>query len=510
MTATIVVTQNGSNVTDGGTVLTTQDVNLSWSGQCAGGNPNCSFAWTAPVTCGNNPTCLIPANTLTNGQQVALILTVTQSPTGDSATDSHSFTASTCSSPGSFSNSQPAAGATVQPGNVSFVWTLAQGTSPISYTVKNSLGTTLCGPTGGTSCTANLTSGGFAWHVEASNNCGNANSPTTSFTVSGSSCTSPGTASLLSPANAATVSAGNVVLSWSAVAGDSPITYSAKNTFGATLCSTTSTSCTINVSSGTITWFVQASNNCGTGGQSSSRSFTVSGGTSCTTLGTPSLVSPAPGATVTAGTVQLSWGAVSGTSPTYTVLYNNGLSQACAGTTANTCSITANSGTITWWVRASDFCGNQANSGQRSFTVGQPCDPPGAPVVSSPSDGAIINGSFVPFTWGAVAGTAPITYTVKSLPLGGTLCQTTSTSCSITATASGTFLYQVQAANACGAVSSANRSYTVNLCAATTVPVADFTIDPAQDSTVTVGGYAQKQPYVGQPVALHNTSARVR
>ena len=514
VTATIVATQNGSNVADGGTVLTSQAINLSWSGQCSGGSSNCSFAWTgtAPVTCGNSSACVIPAATLTNGQVVNLSLLVTQSPTNDSATDTHSFTASNCSAPGSFSNSSPAAGATVQPGNVSFTWAAAQGTAQINYTVKNSFGNVLCGPTGGTSCTASLTSGAVSWFVQAANGCsgGGVNSAVTSFTVSGGQqCTVPGTPSLSSPSDGATVAAGNVTLSWSGVSGDSPITYTAKNGFGTTLCSTTSTSCTINVAGGTTTnWFVATSNSCGSGGTSSARSFIASGGTSCQTLGTPSLSSPASGATnVPAGAVTLSWAAVSGTSPTYTVLYSGGLSTACSGTTLTSCTINVSSGSVTWWVRATDACGSSTNSSQRSFTIGQPCSAPALPILSSPANGATVSGSSVVLSWSQVSGDPPITYTAKAPPLGTTLCTTTSTSCTIPLTANGTFSWFVQASNTCSTATSGTRSFTVNLCTATTVPVADFTIAPAQDSTITVGGYTQKQPYVNQPVALHNTSA---
>lgn len=513
VTATIVVTQNSNNVADGGTVLTSQDITLSWSGQCSGGTQNCTFAWTAPVAC-TTATCTIPAGSLNTGQVVNLSLTVTHTSSGDTAQDTHTFTASNCSSPGSFSNTSPAAGATVQPGNVSFSWTTASGTAQINYTVKNTFGTTLCGPTGGNSCTASLTSGAVSWFVTAQNGCGSANSSTSSFTVSGGSgCTSPGTPGPISPAAGATVAPGSLTLSWSAVTGDAPITYTAKNTLGSTLCTTSSTSCSISVSSGTVSWYVQASNTCGTSSASASRSFTVSGG-SCTTLGTASLTSPGNGATVNPGAVTLSWGAVSGTSPTYTVFYAGGLSQACAGTSATSCTINLSSGTVNWWVRAADACGSTTNSTTRSFTVGTPCTPPATPVLVSPADGATVNGSSVTLSWSTVSGDQPITYTAKTVPVppfgtSTTLCTTTSTSCTYSPSTSGAVQWFVQASNACApsGISSASRTFTANLCTATSAPVADFTVTPAQDSTITVGGVTQKQPYVGQTVTLTNTSA---
>ncbi len=506
VTAVIVVTQNSANVADGGTVLTTQDVNLSWTGQCAGGSQNCSFAWTAPVTCGNSSTCLIPANTLSNGQQVNLSLTVTQTVTNDTATDTHSFLASTCSSPGAFSNSSPAAGATVQPGNTSFVWAQASGTAQINYTVKNTFGATICGPTGGTSCTANLASGAVSWFVQAVNGCGSSQSPTTSFTVSGGTCTAPGAPSLSSPAASATVSPGTTTFSWGSVSGSTPITYTVKNAFGGTLCSTTGTSCSATLSSGAMSWHVDASNSCGNT-SSSSRNLTVGGG-SCITLGPQiTLVSPADGATVSPGNVTVSWQPVSGTSVTYTVLYAGGLSQACPGTSATSCTFNVSSGSVTWLVRATDACNASINSSQRSFTVGTPCTAPATPGLTSPANGAAITGANVTLSWSQVSGTGPITYTAKTFPLGQSLCSTTSTSCTIPLTQNGTITWFVQATNSCGSPSSATRTFTVNLCTATSAPVADFTIDPAQDSTITVGGYTQKQPYVGQTVAFHNASA---
>jgi len=508
VTATIVVTQNGANVADGGNVLTTQAVNLSWSGQCSGGEVNCSFAWTglpSPLTC-SSATCPIPASTLTNNQQVHLSLTVTQTVTSDTATDTHSFTASSCTPPGAPTNSTPASGATVQPGNVSFVWTQASGTAPITYNVKDPSGATICGPiTGGTSCSASQSSGSVSWYVEAGNLCGDNASARTSFTV-GSSCTAPGTPSLSIPANGATFTGSSVTLSWTGVSGSTPITYTAKNAQNSTLCSTTSTSCTITAGSGTTTWSVQASNTCGPGTASATRSFTVSGG-SCGTLGTPNPTSPANNATVPAGTVTFFWSAVSGTAPIrYSVNDQQGFSL-CDSTTATSCTMNVTNGdTVRWTVTATDPCNNSQTSSLFRFTAGTSCTPPATPILSSPANGAPVSGNSVVLSWSQVSGTTPITYTAKT-PSNAVLCSTTSTSCPIPLTANGAFSWFVQASNTCGNLSSSVRSFTVNLCTATTVPVADFTIDPAQDSTITVGGYTQKQPYVNQPVALHNTSA---
>jgi PKD repeat protein len=504
VTATIVVTQNSANVADGGTVLTTQDVNLSWSGQCSGGNGNCTFAWTAPVSCGNSATCTIPANTLSNGQPVNLSLTATHTPSGDTAADTHGFTASTCSQPGAPANSTPASGASVSAGNVTFSWAAASGTPTIQYTVKDPTGATLCGPTPGTSCSASFAdSGTVRWFVVASNNCGTNSSTATSFTV-GSSCTAPGTPSLSSPANGTTVSPGSVTFSWGAVGGSAPITYTVKNASNGTLCVTSGTSCSANLSSGALSWHVDASNSCNTA-SSSARSLTVSGG-SCATLGTPVQTSPAAGATVPVGNVTLSWSAASGSGVTY--IAKTPFGNLCGPTSATSCTTSVVSGDqVSWSVTATDQCGNTSASPSRiSFTAGPSCTQPATPVQVSPADGATVSASSVTLSWSQVSGTTPITYTVKD-PTGPPMCTTAATSCTIPLTASGQVKWLVQASNSCGALSSGVRSFTVNLCAATSAPVADFTITPAQGSTFTGIGFTQAQPYVGQAVTLTNTSA---
>jgi PKD repeat protein len=504
VTATIVATQNNLNVPNGGTVLVASPLSLAWSGQCA---TTCTYAWTGvPCVDSTSSTCNVNANTL-NSQPYSVGLTATDSG-GDSAAASFGFTANNCIAPGVPTTVSPANGASVSAGAVTLQWSQpTTGTGPFTYTVRDALGTnTYCGPgLGQTSCSISVTAGtNVTWRVTASNACGDSPVASSTFSVSGGSCTSPGTPSLSSPSDAASVAAGSVSFSWGAVSGSPTITYNVKNAFGATLCSTTGTSCSASLTSGNVQWHVEAGNSCGTS-VSSTRTLTVTGGGQCTTLGTPVLQSPANGgsAQVSGNGVVVTWGAVSGTSPSYTVVYAGGISQACAGTTSTSCTIpvTTQGASVSWWVMATDACGGTTSSAHWTFTIGATCTAPATPV----SLNATPNGNVVTLSWSAVSGTTPITYTAQTT-LGATLCTATAptTSCSFTATQS-QYTWLVRASNSCGNTPSTTASFTVNLCAQTAVPVADFTMNPAQDSTVTVGGYVQKQPYTRQVVNFQGT-----
>jgi len=171
----------------------------------------------------------------------------------------------------------------------------------------------------------------------------------------------------------------------------------------------------------------------------------------------------------------------------------------------------ASSGTKNVKLYGEDPSGNIRLVTQRTVTVNASgscvvCVAPSGPVPTSPANGATVAPGTVIFSWSAASGTVPVNYTVRD-SFGVTLCGTVSTSCSAQLGVTGTLNWSVRASNACGTASSAVQSLTVAACAASTVPAADFTITPTQDSTISVGGYAQKQPYVGQAVTFTNTSA---
>ena len=510
ITATIAVAQGATAIPNGGTALRSQVTTLTGNGQCASGQA-CAFTWggDAASACstpaGSPPfVCTVASNGFTAGAKT-VSLNGTANPSADAVSASTSFTVSDCASPGAPVNSSPAAGASVPAGNVTLSWVASSGTQPIQYTVKTVLGATLCAQTPSTSCTISVSSGTTNWFVQAVNACGNINSSSTSFSVAGSQCTSPGAPSLSSPANGASVAAGSVSFSWTSVSGSTPITYSVRNSVGTTLCSSSGTSCSATLAASSLNWFVTAANACGST-NSGTRSLTVTGGSSCTSPGTPNLSSPANGAQLPAGSVAFSWSAVSGTTPiTYTVRSSPFGAQLCQ-TTGTSCSANMNS-SISWFVQASNEC-STTNSATRSLSIGPTCTAPGAASLTSPANAATGVGATPALTWLApTSGTTPFTYDVYLDGVPVSACSNlTVLTCTLPAQPlnSNTRSWYVLAKNSCPA-SATSQSRTFTTCGQTTVPVANFSWTPTGALTM-ANGYQQAQPYVGQLVTLTNTS----
>ena len=505
VTATIQVMQNSQVIPPGGTILRSAVTTITGNGACAPGQ-SCFYLWGGEASslcaspAGNPPfVCTVASNGFGAGFRT-VSLSGSASPSQDTAFATTNFTVSDCASPTAPVNTTPSAGASVPAGSVQLIWNPAGGTSPITYTVKNSLGTTLCGPTTGTSCTINA-AGPVTWFVKAENACGSINGTSTNFTIQGTQCTSPSSPSNSSPGAGATVPAGTVTLQWTSASGTSPITYTAKNSLGTTLCTTTSTSCQINAT-GPVTWFVQASNSCGSA-NSSSTAFSV--GAACTGPSQPTLVSPASGATVPAGNVTLQWTASSG-DPTISYTARNVFGTVlCGPTTSTSCTYNATGG-VTWYVKAENGC-SSANSSSRSFTVGPVCTAPGAAVLVSPANAFSGTGASPLLQWTApTTGSTPFNYDVYLDSVPYAACQNlTTTSCQITGLAlnSSPHSWYVKTDNSCGSSTGSTRTFTT--CGQTAAPASDFTWSPTGNLTM-ANGYVQAQPYVGQLVTFTNTS----
>jgi PKD repeat protein len=159
-----------------------------------------------------------------------------------------------------------------------------------------------------------------------------------------------------------------------------------------------------------------------------------------------------------------------------------------------------------WTVTAKDACGAAGTTASWQFTA---CSAPGAPTNTSPTDGTLVSGNATTLQWSAPAGGAA-NYDVylNGTPVTGctgiqaTQCALTN----LTETASG-YTWYVVAHSACGGVSSPSASTKFVTCAETAKPDGAFTMSPVQDSTITVLGVVQKQPYAGQTVTFTDTSA---
>ena len=273
----------------------------------------------------------------------------------------------------------PAEGATVNAGQpVSFSWSAANGTSPITYTLitaSSGLGSGSCTTTDTTSCAIIFTMPGtYNWSVRATNSCnqtGASSSARTFTVVQGSSCNPPAAPTPLSPDAGAQLSPGNVTFSWQTVAGAT--SYAVRLWLGALdlRCSPdspTSTSCTRELNTpGSYTWTVSATNSCGST-TSAERAFTIT--SPCGSLGAPSLVSPADGATVSGAEVTLRWSApTQGQSPfTYNVWVDNTLRAENLSALETTVSGVA-AGLHSWYVVAKDSCGQTSRSAPRTFVM---------------------------------------------------------------------------------------------------------------------------------------------
>ncbi|MEP0775955.1 MAG: PKD domain-containing protein [Acidobacteriota bacterium] len=507
----------GAEVSRGGTVLASTGLELRWEGALASGqtatctwkilNSSQAEIWNESGACSPPATRNHPG-LATTGAYTARLQVVSSG--GDSFTDEFPFNVSSCTPPGAASNPNPANGATNVPaGNQTLTWSSpASGTGPFTYTVYGPLG-----PLGGcenlstTACTTSTSfpSGSFRWKVRVSNSCG-VNDPSSfwEYTI-GSTCTQPSAPALSSPANGATVSAGAVTFSWSASSGTTPITYDVQVTaggIGAGGCSTTGTSCSVNLTAAaTYSWTVRASNSCGSA-TSASRTFTI--GSACTAPSAPVPVSPASGASVNAGAITFTWTASSGTAPiNYAVQLKAGpIGVGGCSSSSTSCSASLTTpGNYTWQVTASNACG-APSSAAIPFTVSSPCGALGAPTLTSPANAATVSGTAVTLQWAAPSqGQAPFTYDVF---VDGAIraSNLTTLQSSVSGLSEGNHTWFVRAKDSCGqSTDSATRTFTFSLCAVS-APQPDFDWSPKGPDPYFP---TQQQPYAGQEVTLSYT-----
>jgi hypothetical protein len=220
----------------------------------------------------------------------------------------------------------------------------------------------------------------YYWRVRAKNACGAG--PWSSYRSFTTACLSTVAPTLVSPASGATDVSLTPLLDWSDVANAASYEYqvSLSNTFGtiartATVTGSQWTITTALNSGTTYYWRVRAKNACATAGPwSSIRSFKTR---LCLLPGTPTLMSPANGATGVSLNPLLDWGDVSGaTSYEYQVSLSNTF-----GTIARTATVTGSQWTITtalsanttyyWRVRAKNACATAGSwSSYRYFKTG--------------------------------------------------------------------------------------------------------------------------------------------
>ncbi len=205
------------------------------------------------------------------------------------------------------------------------------------------------------------------------------------------------------------------------------------------------------LSPGTYYWRVWASNSCGDGPYSSTRSFIIP-----PTPSAPSPSSPSNGSSTCNTTPYFAWSQVNRADFYHIEVDNNSnfSSPEIGATTSNhyyTPGVPLSPGTYYWHVRASNSCEDGPYSSTWSFTI---LSTPSAPSPSSPSNGSSTCDTTPYFDWSSVSGATSYRIQVDNNSSFSSPEIDTTTSNSYytpgTPLSLGTYYWQVQASNSCG------------------------------------------------------------
>jgi hypothetical protein len=265
---------------------------------------------------------------------------------------------------------------------------------------------------------------------------------------------------LSSPANGATgVATSGATLSWSAVSGATSYDlYAGSSNPPSYVGNVTSTSSSLSgmASGTTYYWYVVAKNTSATSAASSTWSFTTQGSAPAA----PSLSSPANGATSVSTSAALAWSSASGAT-SYDVYFGTSSSPSYVTNTGSlTYSPGMTNGTTYYWKIVARNSTGTTSSSTWSFTTVAAASGPGAPTLSSPSNGATGVATTVTLSWSAGSGaTSHMLYFGTTNPPPAL--DYAGTSYTVGNLSSGTTYYwYVLARNASGTAASATRSFT--------------------------------------------------
>jgi hypothetical protein len=328
-----------------------------------------------------------------------------------------SFTTLGLASPPAPTLSSPSNGSTGVPTSPTLNWNPSTGATSYHLQVSESpsFSTTVVNQSGitGTSYDVTGLSNGtlYYWRVNATNTGGtSAYSTRWSFTTI---VAAPSAPTLSSPANGATSVATSPTLNWNASTGATSyqLQVSTDSSFASTIVNEsgitgTSYGVTGLTDGATYYWRVNATNAGGTSSYSAPWNFTT--GTVASPPATPTLSSPANGATSVSTSPTLNWNASSGaTSYQLQVSTNSGF----ASTVVNQGGITGTfydatgltDSTIYYWrVNATNAGGTSSYSAPWSFTTSSGGgNPPAAPTLASPINGATGISPGPTLTWNA-------------------------------------------------------------------------------------------------------------
>ena len=317
------------------------------------------------------------------------------------------------------------------------------------------------------------------WWIEAdADNCTPVTSAHSHFNVTNAGVcpSSPGSATLLSPANGATGLTSPVTFQWSVVPGatnyvvwgvtTSAVSSNERFVIG----KTPGTHITTAVPQGGLTWYVEADfGDCPTATYSKSSTLSVATAAVCSSI-PAALLSPVNGATGLTSPVTFQWTAVSGATGYKLFIAQGNDAGDLAGTTTSTSLTTlVPGGSVTWWI-VTTFAGcPDIVSAKSSFTSGTQTTCGATATLNSPADGATVsspvtlswstvNGASGYRLWIAVNGGSPI-LAARSTTAAGTSQQVQLTS--------GTDEWYVETlfSNGCDSTFSAHRHFTVSAAA---------------------------------------------
>jgi len=300
----------------------------------------------------------------------------------------------------------PANGATNVSSPVTLAWSAVSGVSAYRvYAQVGSASGVILATTQATQITAPFPQASVTWFVEAQfANCPSTFSKASTFTVAAGSACSSTPATLIAPANNATLSA-PVTFQWSAVTGAAgyKLYLGSGNTATDLSGFTTDTTLTRIVGEGAFTWRLDTVFAGCPDVRSTEFHFTVSPANTCS--GSITLQSPAENAAVSSP-LTASWTAVTGASAYRVWASIDGSPPVAVGRSAGpSLSLSLPSGTIEWYVEA---LFNQCPSivsphGHFTVTRGATCGAIPPPVPTAPINGAQAQSS-VDFTWNATPG----------------------------------------------------------------------------------------------------------
>ena len=394
------------------------------------------FGVSAPVASGNGWTCttssltiVCSATSLPLGAAAPLTITATASGTNNAGDDAYVL-ADTAELNGSNNNASasvsiaaqpscnnsapslisPAAGAASVANPITFVWSSAA--NALSYDLWIASGgaaPAIAATTQSTTAMLNLPSGPSTWYVAAhfAGNCPTLFSTPRDFTVAASTNCVHDAPQLIAPSPNAVVNS-PVTFNWTAVtqavgyrvwvAIDGGAAQDVGTTNGAT-------SLTVTLSGSSIAWHVDAVFPGCNPTSSATSTFSIATVDACGNHGTPSLIAPAAGATLTSSIVDLQWSAVANANGYRVWAGVNGAVPAPIGTTANATTLhaTFSSGAVVWFVEALFNGCASSPSAQATFTIpaAQNCNNAASSPLA-PSNSATLSNSEVDFSWSSV------------------------------------------------------------------------------------------------------------